>query len=160
MHDYTSVRIRVTLDGVADDGDVAADGISSAELDNYGADVENIVGGRHAPHEIVGSAADNTITIDNGFDDVVDGAAGVDTISTGGGNDTVQARDGIADRIDCGSGTDRVVADAVDVVANCEVVELEAGPTVPPEHRQAGSGQRREAGRRLRADRCGPPDQA
>lgn len=43
------------------------------------------------------------------------------------GNDTVYARDGERDEVDCGVGQDRVVADAVDVLTNCETVELPAG---------------------------------
>ena len=40
------------------------------------------------------------------------------------GNDVVNARDGEADTIDCGVGQDRAIVDAIDVVANCETVEV------------------------------------
>jgi hypothetical protein len=43
------------------------------------------------------------------------------------GNDTVEARDGEKDSIDCGPGTDTAVVDAVDVVANCETVDVGKG---------------------------------
>ena len=37
------------------------------------------------------------------------------------GNDTIDARDGEKDSIDCGVGNDTVLADPIDVLANCEV---------------------------------------
>ncbi len=37
------------------------------------------------------------------------------------GNDVIDARDGVADTIDCGPGKDRLLADPVDVAANCEL---------------------------------------
>lgn len=132
LHDHSSVLIRVTLDGVADDGDVAADRTTSEEADNYLSDVENIVGGRQAPHLIVGSTADNVITIDNSFADTVDGGLGADTISTGGGDDTILLRDGVADTLDCGAGSDRAVVDVVDVVGNCEAVDRPGAEPSPP----------------------------
>ncbi len=43
------------------------------------------------------------------------------------GNDTIHVRDGEVDTVDCGVGQDRVVADAIDVLTNCETVELPLG---------------------------------
>lgn len=65
-----------------------------------------------------------------GGNDAITGNAGADVLHGGDGDDSIQARDGVADRIDCGAGTDAVVADAVDVVANCESVDLP--PVVTP----------------------------
>jgi arylsulfatase A-like enzyme len=68
--------------------------------------------------------------------DIVCGRAGPDRIRPLGGrdwiyarrgNDVVFARDGLRDHIDCGRGRDRVEADAVDVVASCEVVRRGPG---------------------------------
>src|SRR3954469_367078 len=40
------------------------------------------------------------------------------------GNDVIHAHDGEPDNIDCGIGTDKAIVDAIDVVANCEDVEV------------------------------------
>ena len=64
--------------------------------------------------------------------DTLDGGAGRDVLDAGAGNDTVNARDGEADTIACGDGSDTVVADAVDTVLGCEIVQLPAVVTPPP----------------------------
>lgn len=84
------------------------------------AGVDIITGGVH-DDDLQGGDDDDTIT----------GGLGMDLLYGGDGNDTIQARDGVADRVDCGLGTDSVVADALDVVVNCEVVDQPA-PTPPP----------------------------
>jgi hypothetical protein len=45
------------------------------------------------------------------------------------GNDTIHARDGERDSIECGVGEDKVIADAQDVVSNCETIDR--GPVGP-----------------------------
>jgi hemolysin type calcium-binding protein len=49
------------------------------------------------------------------------------------GNDVINARDGEQDNIDCGIGTDKAIVDAIDVVANCETVDVggASGPGGP-----------------------------
>jgi hypothetical protein len=47
------------------------------------------------------------------------------------GNDVINARDGEQDTIDCGVGQDRATVDAIDVVANCEIVD-KSGMADPP----------------------------
>lgn len=50
------------------------------------------------------------------------------------GNDVVYARDGEADTIDCGVGEDRAIVDKIDIVANCETVDVggaTSGPGAP-----------------------------
>ena len=47
------------------------------------------------------------------------------------GNDVVNARDGEADTIDCGVGEDRAIVDKIDVVANCETVDVAGGGSGP-----------------------------
>jgi Ca2+-binding RTX toxin-like protein len=78
---------------------------------------------------LIGGVADDAL-YGGGGNDAITGGAGSDVLGGGDDNDTIQARDGVADRIDCGAGTDSVVADAVDVVANCETVDLP--PVVTP----------------------------
>jgi hypothetical protein len=95
------------------------------------------------------TAGDYQDTLDGGpGNDVINGGFGNDTL-TGGpgqdmiqadatsascgwyaytckipfGNDVVKARDGEVDNVDCGVGQDTAIVDAVDVVANCEVVQ-------------------------------------
>lgn len=79
--------------------------------------------------------------------DVITGGPGQDTIladaTSAGcwysckipfGNDVVNARDGEADTIDCGVGEDRAIVDKIDVVANCETVDVggaASGPGAP-----------------------------
>lgn len=78
---------------------------------------------------LTGGVADDAL-YGGGGNDAITGNAGADVLHGGDGDDSIQARDGVADRIDCGAGTDAVVADAVDVVANCESVDLP--PVVTP----------------------------
>lgn len=47
------------------------------------------------------------------------------------GNDTIDARDGEKDSVDCGPGTDTILADAIDVLAGCEIVNGVTGGGVP-----------------------------
>jgi hypothetical protein len=91
------------------------------------------VRGMSGPDTISGGAADDALYGNTG-NDTVTGGLGADVLSGGDGNDVIQARDGVADRIDCGLGTDSVVADALDVVVNCEAVDQPAPtpPTAPP----------------------------
>ena len=87
------------------------------------AGVDTLTGGALAD-ELYGGGGNDTVT----------GGLGSDVLSGGDDNDTIQARDGVADRVDCGLGTDSVVADALDVVVNCETVDQPAPtpPTAPP----------------------------
>ncbi|PUA79753.1 calcium-binding protein [Nocardioides currus] len=91
------------------------------------------VRGMAGPDVVSGGAGDDNLSGGSG-DDTVTGGAGTDSLFGGEGNDTIQARDGVADRIDCGAGSDAVVADAVDVVVNCESVDQPAppAPVTPP----------------------------
>lgn len=91
--------VSVTLDGVANDGQIAGQG---PEKDNVGTDVEAVIGG-YANDSLSGSTSAN----------VLDG---------GQGNDRIDAVDGIAanDRIYGGDGTDTCKADAGDQKVYCE----------------------------------------
>jgi WD40-like Beta Propeller Repeat/RTX calcium-binding nonapeptide repeat (4 copies) len=64
--------------------------------------------------------------------DVIVGGTGADRIDGGPGSDTIMASDGDRDVIDCGEGADRAVVDAIDVVSNCESVQVASGATPTP----------------------------
>jgi Ca2+-binding RTX toxin-like protein len=139
--DYSarSAAVRVTLDGVADDGQ-ASDG------DNILADVENVSGG-WGDDTLRGSSADNALHGGIGNDgligsagndhlrgsagnDVLDGEAaaemaGHDYLNAGGGDDKIYARDGYHDHIDCGSGIDMVWADPGDYLRDCAPEDIQ-----------------------------------
>src|SRR4051812_33328440 len=93
-----NVDLRITLDGVADDG-------QSGEKDNVLADVENVMGGK-ARDYIIGSDAANVI--DGGAaNDTIIGGKGNDSLSggSGDGNDKLYGNDG-NDTLRGGSGND------------------------------------------------------
>lgn len=79
---------------------------------------------------LIGGLGDDAL-YGGGGNDAVTGGVGTDLLSGGEGDDIIQARDGVADRVDCGAGTDSVVADALDVIVNCETVDQPALPTQP-----------------------------
>ena len=56
--------------------------------------------------------------------DVVDPGPGSDFVLTGEGDDTISVRDGFGDVVECGPGTDTVTADRADVLSGCENVAL------------------------------------
>lgn len=64
--------------------------------------------------------------------DILDGGPGRDRMSTGPDADVVLARDGEADQVDCGAGAgDRVVADRIDELVGCEIVDYPPPPPSP-----------------------------
>jgi Ca2+-binding RTX toxin-like protein len=81
----------------------------------------DVIHGRGGNDLIDGRAGNDKLYGDGGNDTIV-GGPGRDSIFGGAGNDTINAADGERDVIDCGAGTDTVVADAIDVVRNCEHV--------------------------------------
>jgi Ca2+-binding RTX toxin-like protein len=101
-----------------------------------GSDYADALQGGAGDDHISGGFGDDTITGGPGRDDLSgDRTAaceygpiyGICTI--GSGNDTIYAQDGEADKVDCGPGADTAYVDAVDVVANCESVQVAGGPT-------------------------------
>ena len=84
------------------------------------------------------SALPATISGGDGEDSLTGGPE-ADVIDGGAGDDTIDTRDGGADTIDCGPGIDLALADAIDVVTNCNdpVPVAAAGepavdPSAPP----------------------------
>jgi uncharacterized delta-60 repeat protein len=114
------VPVRVSLDGVADDG-IAGEG------DNARPDVENVVGGT-ADDVLIGSAANNVLKGGDGDDqlyggggnDILSGNAGRDRLYGEAGDDILWGFGRDADRLDGGPGHDRGQRDEVDVVLNIE----------------------------------------
>lgn len=66
-----------------------------------------------------------------GGNDVIDPGPGQDFVDAGPGDDTILAADGERDRIVCGPGRDRVVADRIDQLSGCEIVERVGAPREP-----------------------------
>ena len=115
--------VEVTLDGVANDGEVTPTGDgrlrtvegARSEGDDVDATTENATGGG-ADDTLGGDAEPNTIAGDAG-EDVLTGGGGADALSGGARSDAILARDGAADRVSCGAGYDYVLADARDRIA-------------------------------------------
>jgi Ca2+-binding RTX toxin-like protein len=116
--------VNVSLNGIADDG-------APGELDNVGADVEDVSGGSGAD-TLVGNAGENVLFGNDGVDhlsglgsgDDLFGGAGIDTFLAGGGIDFVSAQDGSAESVNCGSGADSAQVDAgLDTLTGCETVQ-------------------------------------
>jgi Ca2+-binding RTX toxin-like protein len=131
--------VKVSLDGKANDGFLAAD--LSSPLDNVMGDVETVLGsgssdiliGSKGPNELVGNGGADRIVGGAGADgligglgrDVLAGGKGADEIDGGGGRDRLLARDHKADDLRCGSSVDTVKADRVDRFGpDCDKVAL------------------------------------
>ena len=69
---------------------------------------------------ITGGAAAETIRGGDG-NDTIKAGTGVDRVESGEGDDKVDVQDGAIDTVDCGGGSDTIVADANDVLVNCDV---------------------------------------
>jgi hypothetical protein len=128
--------LRITLDGVANDGGIVVGGTS--EADNVRADVEGVTGGKLADG-IAGSNGDDVLR-GMGGDDAIKGLAGDDTLDGGQpgtdnglgaddldggkGADTLEARDAVHDTLSCGPDLDALDADLVDdkLPIDCESV--------------------------------------
>ena len=133
--DYSarSVAVSVTLDAVADDGQVG-------EGDTVAADVENLSGGggddrltgSAAANLLVGGGGDDTLNGGDGAD-LLRGGAGSDTLDGGPGNDVLDAEAGPAgdDLLRGGAGVDRADYSArsapVDVTMDGATASGEAG---------------------------------
>ena len=123
----TPAPIAISLDDAA--GDRQSGG--ATEDDNVHSDVEGIdvefpaftAVPPSAGDALTGNAAANSIAGGAGGD-TIDGGPGNDVLAGGDGGDTIQARDGYADVVSCGAGTDAVVADALDLLQECEDADV------------------------------------
>lgn len=124
--DYASrtAALRLSLDGVANDG-------ALGENDLIAADVENLTGGLGADL-LVGNAAANVL-IGNGGNDTIRGGAGNDRLTGGAGQDKLYGEAGDdtlfarrapadADRVDGGIGRDGAQVDFLDAKFGVEFV--------------------------------------
>jgi Ca2+-binding RTX toxin-like protein len=91
--------LTITLDGVANDGEVG-------DTDNVGTDIENVTGGSESD-VIIGNDSRNELSGGEG-DDVIDGLAGQDVLNGDVGNDTLRAGAG-NDKLVGGAGADDLV---------------------------------------------------
>ncbi len=129
------VPLRITLDGLADDGVVE----TGAVADNVMPDVENATGsegddllvGNASANVLQGESGNDTIAGGGGNDqlngergnDNLDGGADPDSLDGAAGIDVLRSRDGGADQLDCGSSVDSVIGDSFDLApASCESV--------------------------------------
>ncbi|HEV7134588.1 MAG TPA: hypothetical protein VGN27_12745 [Gaiellaceae bacterium] len=88
-----------------------------------GGGYDDVILGLGGNDTILGGAGDDHLDGGPG-NDVITGGPGADVILGGPGSDTIYAADGERDIIDCGPGRDRAVVDSVDIVKNCEVVQI------------------------------------
>jgi Ca2+-binding RTX toxin-like protein len=100
--------LALSLDNVANDGNIAEDGIlqspaNAGKVDNIRADVEGVIGGA-GPDIITGNAGANRLDGGDG-DDSLSGAAGDDDLNGGAGEETFVAEPG-ADDVSGGPGRD------------------------------------------------------
>lgn len=134
----TPDNIHVSAPAVPIEGDVslgavevlemrlAPAGTQTADLRTYpgSGDIHGL-GGRDV---LRGGRAENFLYGDAGADQLTGGPS-FDYLDGGADADVVDARDGGIDRVRCGSGTDTVLADRVDLLADCEKVVLPAPVT-------------------------------
>ena len=69
---------------------------------------------------VTGGVAAETIRAGDGNDTITAGK-GADVVDAGPGDDKVDVQDGVVDTVDCGAGSDTIVADADDVLVNCDI---------------------------------------
>ncbi len=125
-------NVRISLDGIADDGE-------TNEGDNVLPNVENAITG--SGHDtLIGNAADNILSGGAGNDviqgqdgnDVLDGGAGTDNLAGGKGDDIFVNADGTADTVDGGDGDDFAQRDTVtDKTTSIEFIYDPSAPTAP-----------------------------
>jgi len=96
-----------------------------------GGGFDDVILGMGGNDTLLGGAGDDRLDGGPG-NDVLTGGAGADRILGGPGSDTIYAADGERDVIDCGDGADRAIVDSVDIVKNCEVVQLATSPSANP----------------------------
>jgi len=113
-------NLKITLDGIANDGSLSAEN-GKGEEDNIMADVENVIGGS-GNDLIIGSSGRNTLQGRRGDDtlkgmagdDVLVGGPGADYLFGGAGDDLLLATDLTSgDRLDGGEGFDSASIDSV-----------------------------------------------
>jgi Ca2+-binding RTX toxin-like protein len=111
------------------DGDDLVEGGEGADLLTGGEGADDLRGG---DGDDAADGGDGPDTLGGGDGaDTLEGGAGADDYAGGDGPDLLRARDDVADGGDCGPGHDTLIADAIDVVVGCEVVDLPPVPEPP-----------------------------
>jgi hypothetical protein len=116
----------------------------------HGGGGNDTINGTHGDDQLFGEAGDDALTGSAGSD-LLDGGPGVDRFApdpsecdifscSGFGNDTVNSRDAAAESYSCGPGSDRAVADRLDKVVSCELVDLPPVDQVVPSPRPSLNG--------------------
>lgn len=120
---YRDVGVRVTLDGVRNDGPTGLDNVGGPSND-----VENVEGSLNGNDLLIGNAVANRLDGHGGSDkllglggrDQIVGGAGRDALVGGQGGDELLADDGEADYVDGGTGRDSADVDTFDRVTAVE----------------------------------------
>jgi Ca2+-binding RTX toxin-like protein len=113
-YENRSSRVIVTLDGVANDGEVN-------EGDNVLANIEIVLGGT-VGDDLSGDGDANRLDGGPG-EDLLVGNAGADLLGGGNAPDVVEARDGEKDRVNCGDDGDLAIVDRSDTVRDCSWID-------------------------------------
>jgi Ca2+-binding RTX toxin-like protein len=104
--------VRVTLDGLANDGAPGENDQAGVATTTSGSDVENVDGG-DGNDVIVGTDGPNVLV----------SRAGSDTITGLGGDDTIDTLDRTGDdTVNAGTGQDYCAVDLTDALTSCETV--------------------------------------
>jgi Ca2+-binding RTX toxin-like protein len=113
--------IRITLDGIADDGETTSDNGNNFDVENSAIALPS--DSTDVPAAVAGNDAANVLNTGGGNDAIAPGL-GADVVRAYGGDDTVTAQDGYPDHIDCSDGNDTADVDQFDTVVHCETVNL------------------------------------
>ena len=119
---YSAGGVRVTLDGLANDGNGADASADDVRTENVrGSNEADELIGDAGPNELVGQRGDDVLRGGAGDDRLV-GVDGADVMAGEDGNDSLDANDGELDRVACGAGIDAAALDLRDVDTECETV--------------------------------------
>jgi Ca2+-binding RTX toxin-like protein len=150
-------RVSVDLDDVADDGGGNLEGDNAhSDIENLtgGLGDDTLIGDGDA-NVLRGFVGADTLTGGDGDDtleglgaigvfapgieaavvdgaDTIDGGGGADLVNANDGDDVIAVRDGVADTVNCGEGNDTGVRDALDVLTDCEGLQLPPAPDPEP----------------------------
>lgn len=119
----------------------------------YAGDYEDVLDGGPGNDVLNGGFGNDTITGGPGRDTIQGDATSAScgwfayTCKIPFGNDVIHARDGEVDNIDCGVGNDTAIVDAIDIVANCEDVQVAGAASGPAPGAGGGAGPAAQTGK-------------
>jgi RTX calcium-binding nonapeptide repeat (4 copies)/WD40-like Beta Propeller Repeat len=125
----TTSQSQVTEPVIAQLPHIKGKTINGNNKSNYliGTNHDDIINGNGGNDTINGNGGYDTINGGSGNDVINVSGPGRSKVNGGSGSDTIYAANNEKDTIDCGSGHDRAVIDSLDVVHNCEVVQVGTG---------------------------------